>query len=115
MLQPTACEHHTVVRRTKRTRKEPEKELFEIISDMIDDVDFTFIEVDLDKNSDGDVVEKEIEKEIRTGKKAPWTNLEVNIEGNLIKCDSAKLAYGKAIEEILKVVDPVQFSIDFPP
>lgn len=90
------------------------KELFEIISDMIDDVDFTFIEVDLDKNSDGDVVEKEIEKEIRTGKKAPWTNLEVNIEDNLIKCDSAKLTYGKAIEEILKLVDPVQFSIDFP-
>jgi hypothetical protein len=90
------------------------KELFEIISDMIDDLNFTFVEVDLDKNSDGDIVEKEIEKEIRTGKKAPWTNLEVNIEGNLIKLDSAKSTYGKSIEEILKTIDPVQFSIDFP-
>jgi hypothetical protein len=90
------------------------KELFEIISDMIDDINFTFIEVDLNNNSDGDVVEKEIEKEIRTGKKAPWTNLEVNIDGNLIKCDSAKSTYGKAIEIVLKCVDPVQLSIDFP-
>ena len=90
------------------------KELFEIISDMIDDLDFTFVEVDLDNDSSCDVVEKEIEKEIRTGKKSPWTNLEVNIEGNLLKFDSAKSTYGKAIEEILKSIDPIQFSIDFP-
>ena len=90
------------------------KSLFQIITEMVDDINFSFIEVDLDKSTDGDIVEKEIEKEIRTGKKSAWTNLKVEFNGVDISGDSAKNVFINSIKEILKNIDPVQFSLDFP-
>jgi hypothetical protein len=86
--------------------------LFHIISDMVSDVDFSFTEVSLDE-SEGDVIEKEIEKEIRTGKKSPWTNLKIEIDGIDISEDSAKKGFVKTIQKILENTSLVDFSIDF--
>lgn len=58
-------------------------------------------------------VEKEIEKEIRTGKKSPWTNLKIEVDGVDISGDSAKNGFVNAFNEILKKVDPVEMSVDF--
>jgi len=91
------------------------KSLFEILSDMVDDSNFSFIEVDLDKNEETiDIVEKEIESEIRSGKKSPWTNILVEIEGVSLSGDSAKTSFIKSIKYIISKVGDVNLAIEFP-
>ena len=58
-------------------------------------------------------VEKEIEREIRTGKKSPWTNLKIQIDGDYISGDSGKESFTNAFEKILEKVDPITISVDF--
>jgi ribosomal protein S7 len=89
--------------------------LFQIISDMIEDGNFNFQEVDLDSSSKTeDVVEKEIEKEIRSGKKSEWTNLKITFDGEEIIQEKAKDSLIQFVKKVLERVEPVQFAIDFP-
>jgi hypothetical protein len=90
--------------------------LFQIISDMVNDGNFNFTEVDLNKSTETvDIVEKEMEKEIRTGKKSPWCNLIVEIDGiNLSVEGSAKNTFVNFINKILEDIDIVQLAIEFP-
>ena len=88
--------------------------LFQIITEMIQDGDFNFVEIDL--NIDDNIttkVEREFEKEIRTGKRLPWTNLSIEIDGEIINGDSAKESFSNAFIKILEKIDPVTVSLDF--
>lgn len=87
------------------------KELFDVISDMVVDTNFTFNEVDLDKKTSGDIIEREIEKEIRNGVNS---KISIDINGKIINGDSAKVVYYNAINEIIKYVSPIRLCIDFP-
>jgi hypothetical protein len=85
--------------------------LFSIISDMVTDGDFNFKEVEIDDHNK-DEVEKEIEKEIRTGRAAS-TNLYIQIDDIDLSGESAKDGFINAINHILTKVAPTQFLIDF--
>jgi len=86
--------------------------LFQIITEMVQDVSFNFIEVNLN-TTDESKVESEIEKEIRTGKKSPWTSLKIKIENNDILGGSGKESFINAFNKILEKIDPITLSIDF--
>jgi len=76
--------------------------------------DFNFVEIDL--NIDDNIttkVEREFEKEIRTGKRLPWTNLSIEIDGEIINGDSAKESFSNAFIKILEKIDPVTVSLNF--
>ena len=91
------------------------KSLFEILSEMVDDTNFSFVEVDLNKSDETiDIVEKEIESEIRNGKKSPWTNISVEIDGIDLSGDSAKVSFINSIKHIISKVGEVNLAIDFP-
>lgn len=88
--------------------------LFQIITEMVQDGNFNFTEVNLNIGDDiNSKVEKEIEREIRTGKKSPWTNLKIQIDGDYISGDSGKESFTNAFEKILEKVDPITISVDF--
>ena len=87
--------------------------LFQIISDMINDGDFSFIEINLENGEDDSKVEKEIEKEIRSGKKSPWTNLKIEVDGIDISAESAKNGFINAFNEVIGKIEPVQLFVDF--
>jgi hypothetical protein len=86
--------------------------LFQIISDMINDGDFNFNEVILD-DLEKDPIEKELEKEIRMGKRSNTTNLHIEIDGDDISGESAKIGLVNTFKKILQIIDPIQISIDF--
>jgi hypothetical protein len=87
--------------------------LFQIISEMISDGEFNFTEIDLNTKEDSSKVEVEIEKEIRTGKKSPWTNLKIEVDGVDISGDSAKNGFVNAFNKVIETINPVQLSVDF--
>lgn len=86
--------------------------LLKMLSEMIDDVHFTFTEVILD-DIKTDTIENILENEIRTGKRLPITNLVVKIDGNLICGDSAKDKFINTFKKVIEYIDPVQISLDF--
>jgi hypothetical protein len=91
------------------------KSLFEILSEMVDDTNFSFVEVDLNKSDETtDIVEKEIESEIRSGRKSPWTNISVEIDGINLSSDSGKVSFINSIKYIISKVGEVNLAIDFP-
>ena len=87
--------------------------LFQIISDMINDGEFNFVEIDLNLKGDSSKVEIEIENEIRTGKKLPWTNLKIEVDGVDLSGDSAKNGLINVFNKVIELVNPVQLSVDF--
>ena len=87
--------------------------LFQIITEMVQDVNFNFVEVNLNTDDIDTKVEGEIEKEIRTGKKSPWTSLKIKIDNNDILGDSGKECFINAFKKILEKIDPITLSIDF--
>jgi hypothetical protein len=88
--------------------------LFQIISDMVLDGNFVFTEVNLEEGSKTeDVIEKEIEKEIRSGK-AEWTTLKIKIGDMNISSNKAKSCLIEFIQFIFTKVEPVQFALDYP-
>lgn len=88
--------------------------LFQIITEMVQDGDFNFTEVNLNiEDNTTPKVEREIEKEIRTGKKSPWTNLIIQIDGICISGDSGKESFTNAFKKILDKIDPITLSVDF--
>jgi len=87
--------------------------LFQIMSNFENDNTFNFIEIDLNTSGNSSKVEVEIEKEIRTGKKLPWTNLKIEIDGVDISGDSAKNGFVNAFKKIIETVNPIQLSVDF--
>jgi len=91
------------------------KNLFEILSEMVVDTEFHFIEVDLNKDdSTTDALEKEIVSEIRSGKRAAWTNLTSEFDGINLSGDNAKIGFVNSIEHIIGKVGAANLSIDFP-
>lgn len=87
--------------------------LFQIISDMVNDGAFSFTEIDLNTIEHSSKVEVEIEKEIRTGKKSPWTNLKIEVNNVDISGDSAKNGFVNAFKKIIETINPIQLSVDF--
>jgi len=87
--------------------------LFQIITEMVQDVNFNFVEVNLNTDDIDTKVEGEIEKEIRTGKKSPWTSLKIKIDNNDILGNSGKECFINAFKKILEKIDPITLSIDF--
>lgn len=87
--------------------------IFQIISKMVVDGDFNFIEVNLNEEGGENIVEVEIEKEIRSGKKSPWTNLRIEIDGVDISGDSARKGFVNAFEKVVEKISPVQIALDF--
>ena len=87
--------------------------LFQIITDMIEDGEFRFHEIELNNNSESDVLEKELEKEIRSGKKAAWTNLKIDVEGENMSSSSAKSSFSNAVRKIIEITGETQFAIDY--
>tara|TARA_Y100000385_G_scaffold141268_1_gene146623 strand:- start:234 stop:980 length:747 start_codon:yes stop_codon:yes gene_type:complete len=89
-------------------------EIFKCLTKMYNISEYIFKEVDLDFVSDtDDIVEKEIESEVRKGKKAAWTNLNITIEGESIEGDKAKNKFVNCVKKILEYVEPIQLLIDF--
>lgn len=87
--------------------------LFEIITDMVEDGEFRFCEVDLNKVSSEDVIENEIEKEIRSGRKDS-RNLLIKIEGVDYSDKSAAKGFVNAVKKVIEKVGDVEFALDFP-
>ena len=89
--------------------------LFQIISDMVIDGNFVFSEVNLDMDTKtDDLIEKELEKEIRQGGKSEWTNLKVILSDRVITSNKARECLIESISYILDIIDPIQFAMDFP-
>jgi hypothetical protein len=86
--------------------------LFQIISDMVNDAEFNFVEINLDIEEDSKV-EGEIEKEIRSGKKSPWTNLKIEIDDVDLSGESAKSGFINAVTKVLDYISPIQILVDF--
>jgi hypothetical protein len=90
--------------------------LFEVISDMVDDVKFSFVEVNLDRVSTTttkDIIEKEIESEIRQGKRMPWSNLKVEIDGLDLTGDNARTGFINFVNKVIEKVGDVKLASDF--
>ena len=85
--------------------------IFSIISDMVNDGDFNFKEVEIDDHNK-DEVEKEIEREIRTGR-AAWSNMDIHVDDIDLSGDSAKDGFINSINHILTKITPTQLAIDF--
>jgi hypothetical protein len=89
--------------------------LFQIISDMVIDGNFVFTEVDLDNSSKTeDILEKELEKEIRAGKKADWTTLKITYGDKVITSNKAKNCLIDFLLEVSDTIELVQIALDFP-
>jgi hypothetical protein len=89
--------------------------LFQIISAMVTDGNFVFNEVNLDIDTKtDDILEKELEKEIRAGKKADWTTLKITYGDKVITSNKAKNCLTDFLLEVSKVIDLVQIALDFP-
>jgi hypothetical protein len=86
--------------------------LFQIITEMVEDCEFKFSEVDLSKGDSEDTLTNEIEKEIRNGKKTEWTNLEIKIDGVSFSGKSARDGFVNAIKKVVYLVGDLQFLID---
>lgn len=88
--------------------------LFQIISDMVLDGNFVFTEINLDDDTKTeDIIEKELEKEIRSGK-SEWTTLKIKVDGLEITSKKAKNCLVDFVQFLLTKIDPIQFALDFP-
>lgn len=89
--------------------------LFQIISDMVIDGNFVFSEVNLDVDiKTDDLIEKELEKEIRAGKKADWTTLKITYGDKVITSNKAKNCLTDFLLEVSETIELVQIALDFP-
>jgi hypothetical protein len=89
--------------------------LFEVISDMVDDIKFSFTEVNLDRvpTTSKDIIEKEIESEIRQGKRMPWSNLKVEIEGVDCTGENARTGFINFVKKVIEKIGDIKVASDF--
>ena len=88
--------------------------LFEVISEMVDDLKFSFTEVNLDRVPTAkDIIEKEIESEIRQGKRMPWSNLKIEIDGIDVTSENARTGFINFIKKVIEKVGDVKVASDF--
>lgn len=93
--------------------REKIKIVFDTLTKMFYDDTIIFKKVELNKIEPIDKVDI-IEKEIRAGKRAPWTNLMITINNNNFTCTNAKDGFINSIKYIIDNVGIVDVAIDFP-